>query len=819
MRRLVASALGLAVLTVSAYGEGVQDELWVLRNGRVTIHVDEHELGQMNLTVENLNPTDGDGIVAAIDGVSDVVAVLDAGSVKSAAAGYVGLTDAIRMTTAHGEVLVVGLMLDEPSLGLASDRAQAIATVGDDAVLILKDLRVGVNPTYGEFSIPCLSVTVSDGLARALGDPSLAGKSIGQAVVRGEAVIDTATATRGQTPSKAPPDHNLRAPDAPNGIVQRDGPDMAFCQLYDLRQYGHLGSILGLAIATTSWNRGTADLMWFQNPDERHPFIVSNLYRLEDDRFEQIGQSWVKHGFYALSGEQCGTQCTYEQGHGQGDWLGVGCTDTYTSSLNASQSGLGPRYEINPWTGRYHYPGSYLSSSHSHDGQIEHRLQVSTTDLSPVTHPTAQYFLEGYYVVADDVENMNNGAWKPVIPVPPASGSTWNFTMSGPGTMANVGFAIDAWSGARQTVIAAEVPPKKFDSPDGRCILAAKAFDLGDNRWRYEYALLNIDMNRKVNSFSIPVNPASDVENIGFHFQPNDDEPFSNVPWTATVADGAITWTTEDNPIRWGTLYNFRFEVNAAPVDTDATIGQYETGTSDTLSGVTTGPAATPPGCMASAAPLAEAGGIAKSRFLSLTPSNSGEETAIRVTLGSLLQAPANIAGEPSFSAFEGQVRWVGPPQVYSEHSVGGETFVAAQLQCEPYFHDWGTIDLLHVYGPEVMPFSSYAVQQVHTTCQAELDSEASYSAAMQVDTGYYGDVVAPFAGEPGVDNPVDFGDISALVDKFLGSLEPVTAEAQLTPNLVDVEAPIDFMDIASDVGVFLGEPYALDGPAACPGS
>jgi len=817
MRRLVASVLGLAVLTVSAYGAGVQDGLWVLRNGQVTIYPDEHELGHMNLTVDSLNSSDGNGIVAAIDGVSDVVAVLDAGSVKSAAAGYVGLTDAIRMTNAHGDVLVVGLLLDEPSLGLSADRAQATAKVGDDDVLVLKDLRIGVSPTYDEFSIPCYSVIVSDGLARALGDSSLAGESIGKAVIRGEAVIDTATASRGPTSTKTPSSHDLRAPDAPNGIVQVDGPDMAFCQLYDLRQYGYSGSTLGLAIATTSWNRGTADLMWFQNPDERHPFIVSNLYRLEDDRFEQIGQSWVKHGFYALSGEQCGTQCTYEDGHGQGDWLGVGCTDTYTSSLNASQSGLGPRYEINPWTGRYHYPGSHLSTSHSHDNQIEHRLQVSTYDLSQVLHPDAQYFLEGYYVVADDVENMNNGAWKPVTPVPPASGSLWTFTMSPPETMANVGFAIDAWSGARHTVIAQEVPPTKFQSPDGRCILAAKAFDLGGNRWRYDYALLNIDMNRKVNSFSIPVNPASDVQNIGFHFIPNHGEPFSNLPWTATVANGAITWTTDENPIRWGTLYNFWFEVNAPPVDTDATIGQYETGTPDTLSGVTTGPAATPPGCTTSAAPLAEAGGIAKSRFLSFVPSNGGQETAIRVTLDSLLQAPAAISGEPSFSTFEGQMRWVGPPHVYSEHSVGGETFVAAQLQCEPYFHDWGTIDLLHVYGPEVMPFSSYTVQQVDTTCLAELNNDAAYSAGLQVDTGYYGDLVAPFAGDPGVDNPVDFSDISAIVDKFLGSLEPATALAQLTPNVVDVAAPVDFLDIATDVEAFLGDPYALEGPTACP--
>ncbi|MCH7705274.1 MAG: hypothetical protein IIB61_09180 [Planctomycetes bacterium] len=119
--------------------------------------------------------------------------------------------------------------------------------------------------------------------------------------------------------------------DADASVAAIRVPDMTFCQLYDLRQHGRVGSVVGLALATTSWNVGTADLMWFQSPDPRHPFIVQNLYRIEADRFEQIGQSWIKHGFFALDDEQCGVPCTYEDGHSRGSWLGVGCTDTYRS--------------------------------------------------------------------------------------------------------------------------------------------------------------------------------------------------------------------------------------------------------------------------------------------------------------------------------------------------------------------------------------------------------------------------------------------------------------------------------------------------------
>jgi len=818
MRKLSACWLGLALMSVSAFAGSYQSELWVLRAGSVTVFPDRHELGHLGLAIDTLMPSDDYGLTVSIDGATDIAAVVDAGTVSSVRADYVGLTDGLRVSNGAHEVLVMGLMLHEPSLGLVADAEGAVASVGDEAVLILRDVRAGLNPTHGNLNLPSLAVVISDGLARALGDAALAGKSIGQAAVRGSATAVAGAQVERYDSTKSPVERDVRSADqASGGEAQAAGPDMTFCQLYDLRQFGRSGSTLGLALATTSWNVGTADLMWFQNPDPRHPFIVSNLYRLEDDRFQQIGQSWIKHGFFALDSEQCGTPCTYEPGHGVGAWLGVGCTDTYTSSLNASQSGLGPRYEVDPWTGAYRYQGSHLSASHNHDGEIDHRLQVQEADVSPTVHPTAQWFVEGYYVVADDVDHMNNAAWKEVFPNEPI-GSTWAFSMSGASTPAAEGFAIDRWTDARQSVIAEVVPPVELESSDGRCILAAKAVEVGADRWRYEYALLNIDLDRKISSFSVPVYEFGDVQNIGFHHAPHHDEPFSNLAWTAVVENGAITWSTDENPLRWGTMHNFWFEVNGAPVDTTVTLGHYETGAPETLSGVTTGPVTTPPVCLESDPALPDAGGIRNSRFLSIVPGNAGEETAIRVTLDSLLDDPADTAGQPDFAAFEGQFRWVGPPAVYSEQSPGGETFVGAQLQCEPYFHDWGTIGLLHVHGSEIIPYSSYTVQHIHTTCLAALDNEQAYSSGLEVVTAYYADVVAPF-GYPGITAPVDFNDIAAIVNKFLGSLEPPQVRAQLTPNVVDVAMPVDFKDIAASVESFLGNPYSLPGPIACPDS
>jgi hypothetical protein len=393
----------------------------------------------------------------------------------------------------------------------------------------------------------------------------------------------------GAEPVAAPVEH-------PAGGGQRAfGCDVAFCQLYSLGQYGRLGDIVGLSVATTSWNLGTEDCIWLNNPDEEHPFIIMNLFRLKDDRFEQIGQSWIKHGFYALASHQCGgPPCTFEPGHGAGNWLGQNCTDTYGASLNASQGGLGPRHEVDPWAGYYYYPGSHMSGGHGHDGQIEHRLQVHDADLDPAQNEGATYYCESFYVMLDDVNVWNSASYKPVT-VSGSPGGSWSFGMSPSGSMANVGFAIKAWSGqgVTRTILAQEYPTIEFFSPDGRCWLQAKATDLGDGLWHYEYALLNVDMDREVGAFSIPVSPTIGVTNIGFHAVEHHDEEdagYTNDPWTAEVNPEDITWSTESNPVRWGTLYNFRFDAYAYPIGTTVTLGMFKPGSPETVIGNTVGP-------------------------------------------------------------------------------------------------------------------------------------------------------------------------------------------------------------------------------------
>ena len=64
------------------------------------------------------------------------------------------------------------------------------------------------------------------------------------------------------------------------------------------------------------------------------------------------------------------------------------------------------------------------------------------------------------------------------------------------------------------------------------------------------------------------------------------DAGYSSTPWDVDTTDpNSITWSTETfatnqnaNAIRYGTLYNFRFDADQGPNPTTATVGYFKTG-------------------------------------------------------------------------------------------------------------------------------------------------------------------------------------------------------------------------------------------------
>ena len=113
------------------------------------------------------------------------------------------------------------------------------------------------------------------------------------------------------------------------GLLVIPGPDVIIGELIGLQQLtsGAVNGRVGLALGTDACNKGTENVDWFALPNGDHPFIPQNLYRMSggatnNDRFEQLGQSWGKHAFTAASSNTCGFGCN---GVG-GSHLGAGCS-------------------------------------------------------------------------------------------------------------------------------------------------------------------------------------------------------------------------------------------------------------------------------------------------------------------------------------------------------------------------------------------------------------------------------------------------------------------------------------------------------------
>jgi hypothetical protein len=446
------------------------------------------------------------------------------------------------------------------------------------------------------------SLLISQDFAQALGHPSEAGSVVGKiSIGTSMQPVEIATVVNGGLQSVTMPplqratSVGAQAPQPSMGTIS--GPDVIVGDLPSVEQGGSNGAFVGLGVGTTSCNNGKEPLHWFSLPNNDHPVIPQNLYRMSggttnDERFEQIGQSWLKHAFLALEGDDCGFGCS-TSGCTTGSNLCSGCSDPYSASLNYSQNGLGSRAWVNPFTGSF--PGSNPNpndhTGHNHTG-TSHRVTVARSDLDTTQNLGATYFAEGQYVTPHEYAwcqanpgqcNMYNNVSYRQFSV----SGTANFTFSPVGSTVRSTPAIFAWTGA--TITKVEPDP----GSDGIAFVGYKVTNPSAGVWHYEYAIYNENLDRAIQSFAVPTGRR--IRNIGFHAPPQEpgwandgtvgNAGYSSTPWTSVVARGSLTWSCETlaqnpnaNAIRWGTLYNFRFDSNRPPQDEFAVIGFFKTG-------------------------------------------------------------------------------------------------------------------------------------------------------------------------------------------------------------------------------------------------
>ncbi len=448
---------------------------------------------------------------------------------------------------------------------------------------------------------------ISEELAKTLGRPSDAGMVVGEMSAASTMTpIEVTTFVNGEARSSTLPARKAGSPGAPQFVA---GPDIVVGDIGNnggLAQFGSAtppGGVLqvGLATGTTSCNNGNVDFNFLQLPNPDHSVIAQNLYRMSggtsnDERLEQIGQAWVKHSFGANQDDACSFGCTP---YFNATKLGVGCSDPYAASQLAAQGNqvgaLGSRAWVNPFTGVFSVnPRPENHTGHTHTG-TSHRVLVNASDLNTTLNTGATYYLEVQYDSPQEYAwcqthpgecNMYNNASYRRFNV---TGTT-SFTFAAAAPTVRMTPATGAWTGATSSTI------EPVPGVDGRAFVVYKVSGPVGGLWHYEYAIHNQNLDRSIQSFSVPLGCGITLSNVGFHAPPNHpgfpndgtvgDAGFSNAVWTSTPTANDVTWNSETfaqnpnaNAIRFGTMYNFRFDSDRPPQTVNATIGFFKTGT------------------------------------------------------------------------------------------------------------------------------------------------------------------------------------------------------------------------------------------------
>ena len=362
--------------------------------------------------------------------------------------------------------------------------------------------------------------------------------------------------------------------------VAAGGPDVTVFSFTDIGNYGSADGFAAYSLGTTSCNRGDTPLNWCNNSGgagcapgsgpEDHPVIIQNLYRLKNGRFEQIGMSWLKHGFASLNGfaSDCtgsGRQSCQQPPAGENQ-LGVGCIDPYDAFTNGWQPVLGPRSEVNGTTGVFPYPFSSSGSSTVYDK----RIKVDVEDVNPALNAGATYWMEGQYVASDDAAagNALNNASHGQVTV----GTTSSFPMT---LLADAFFerepAIYAWKRQDPSVILvnADVPGPIVE----RFHVGRKVTDLGGGLWHYEYAVHNLNSDRAARALNVQFTTATNFSNIGFKdIEHHSGEPYAGTDWSVSSSANLLSWSTgifdndqNANALRFATMFNFWFDADQPP--------------------------------------------------------------------------------------------------------------------------------------------------------------------------------------------------------------------------------------------------------------
>ncbi|MFT3684860.1 MAG: GC-type dockerin domain-anchored protein [Phycisphaerales bacterium] len=435
----------------------------------------------------------------------------------------------------------------------------------------------------------------------------------------------TATVPPPGTPPLHPTQTSPTMPSLPTTPARTTGPDVTVGNLIDTAYYGGgtvwmadkdgpstATDVYSYATGTDSWNIGDVPVEW-QASNPLHPVIGQQMYRQKNGRFEQIGISWLKHGFSSTNSGGFPDMGSCDGPPNGSTQLGVNCSDAYGSGLNGGRSYLGPRFDVNPSTGVYTYPWTGLVGTYSNTDPIARRIVVSLDDVRGDTNAGAFYYVDCQYTTQDNAQwgNANNNFSSRLL----KADTLFNSSVTYFGNTYRRTTALELWARMDNAVTvtpvdlvestmtvtdkwrhwttslpdAAMLPSAQWVTmvkpQNTRFLVASKAIANGNGTWDYEYAVMNLNSNRAAGTFGVRVPVNAGVANIGFHAPKyHSGERVLNTPWMDNQGDaGKMVWSVDPasrqytvpgmsqavtfgpNALMWGTLYNFRFTSSAAP--------------------------------------------------------------------------------------------------------------------------------------------------------------------------------------------------------------------------------------------------------------
>lgn len=604
MLRSMTSRALFACICIAPAGIAMGDVSWQAESGNSNLIFDLNAFERLGVVI-NADAGETRPGVFRVDlvGPSDLGVDSSQGQITSISGGSL-----IHAAGLHFKSLKEGSGLSLYSLVLEVQPADGIDTINitngesGEVMFRVESVRATLAPTSQVLVLEGGSLIGTKALASSLGTDALDGAVLGMLHARfivAWAGGDAPSSDLGfPTPTGAP-----RGGNGGTDCNAATGQDVIVGELYTSVSNPSSENIGGVwydtfSVGTNSCNIGDTVLTWEGSSGLVHPVIGQNCYRLKDGRFEQIGQSWLKHGFTVAAGNACGCGCT---GPG-GPTLYPGCSDPYGATLNNSQGSIRPKWRVNPTTGAH----DHNESAPAYSGPVARRLQVRHSDVDPALNPGAVYFVDGQYVHEEDAAsgNDNNNASYRSITV--ASAGTNEYTFNLAATTVREQSGIRAWQDTDPTVTETDIEVPN----DGLYIVSSKATDNGNGTWHYEYAVQNLNANRGISSFSIPIDPAATVSNIGFHdvdYHSGDGEGNVNrdgTDWPGVKSGGNVVWTMADvgansNALLWGTMYNFRFDANRPPagINPNATLTHWRAGSPATSTGAVQGPEIGPQDC------------------------------------------------------------------------------------------------------------------------------------------------------------------------------------------------------------------------------